>query len=260
MKYCPNCGEKITKGQKFCPECGEKLSQTIVEEKNIDNSDKQKKQGYKPSSAFIITLSALFLFLLLVLVGVQEANNKNKTTNSSTVIAETTTNGTTNTSAVSKETTNTSAVSEETTSGTTTTTTTTTKTTTTKITTTLSAADQKKKEAKEYKKSCKKYKYKKVLRNYEKYYFKRAKWFGKVVQVIDSKSFRLSVGCSKNRFASGGYVCSNDIYVNYYGNTRVIEDDMITVYGEMYGVQTYTTVLGASRTIPEFKAEYITIK
>ena len=116
MRYCPNCGGKITKGQKFCPECGEKLSQTIVEEKNIDNSDKQKKQGYKPSSAFIITLSALFLFLLLVLVGVQEANNKNKTTNSSTVIEETTTN----TSAVSEETTNTSAVSEETTSGTTT--------------------------------------------------------------------------------------------------------------------------------------------
>ena len=185
----------------------------------------------------------------MVLVGVQEAKNKIATsTNTSTVSEETTTSE--NTSGTTKETT--------------TTTTTTTKTTTTKTTTTLSAAEQKKKEAKEYKKSCKKLKYKKVLRNHEKYMFTRAKWFGEVAQVVDSTSysttFRLRVNCSRNRFSSSGYVCQNDIYVNYYGKTRVIEDDMVTVYGEMYGVKTYTTVLGASRTIPEMNAEYITIK
>ena len=43
MKFCPNCGKNIEKGQKFCPECGEKITQN-VEEKKIDKNDVEKNK------------------------------------------------------------------------------------------------------------------------------------------------------------------------------------------------------------------------
>lgn len=51
----------------------------------------------------------------------------------------------------------------------------------------------------------------------------------------------------------------NIFYITCYGNTAdgIIEDDYITVYGECDGTETYTTVMGASVTIPSIDAEKI---
>lgn len=123
--------------------------------------------------------------------------------------------------------------------------------------TTMTALEQKVEN--DYKNSCQKYNYKDVLRNPENYEFKETYWFGKIVQVVDSYSYRVGVNCSRNRYADGGYICDDYIYMSYYGDTRLIENDIVKLYGFMNGTQTYTTVMGASVTIPSFWAKYVDI-
>lgn len=118
---------------------------------------------------------------------------------------------------------------------------------------------QKEKEEKEYKNACKKLKYKDVLRNPSDYDGVQAYWFGKVYQKVSSTQYRVGVNCEKNRFATGGYICDDYIYVLYYGDTVLIEDDIVKIYGEMDRTKTYETVLGASVTVPQVSAEYIDI-
>lgn len=116
------------------------------------------------------------------------------------------------------------------------------------------------KEIEDYKKDCKTYSYKNVLRNPDDYKFNKAYWFGVVTQDIGYGSYRIGVDCSRNRFADSGYVCSNTIYVVYDGDEKLIEDDVVKLWGYMYGTKTYTSIFGASITIPYFVAKYITIQ
>lgn len=115
----------------------------------------------------------------------------------------------------------------------------------------------------DYKKTCSSYKYKDVLRNPSDYKGKNAYWFGEIVQVVDktsySSTFRIDVTCKKYTYSSG-YYCDDTIYVTYYGDQSFIEDDMVKMWGTMEGTQTYTTVLGASVTIPKFNAVYMELK
>lgn len=115
----------------------------------------------------------------------------------------------------------------------------------------------------DYKKSCATYGYKDVLRNPSNYKGKQAYWLGKIVQVVDkssySSTFRIDVTCEKYMYSSG-YYCEDTVYVTYYGDKSFIEDDMVKMWGTMDGTQTYTTVLGASVTIPKFEAQYIELQ
>lgn len=115
----------------------------------------------------------------------------------------------------------------------------------------------------DYKKECKSYKYKDVLRNPEDYRGKKAYWFGEITQVVEKSSresvFRISVTCEKLSY-SKEYYCPDTIYVTYYGDKSFIEDDMVKMWGTMEGTQTYTTVLGASVTIPKFDAKYMDLQ
>lgn len=115
----------------------------------------------------------------------------------------------------------------------------------------------------DYKKECKSYKYKDVLRNPEKYKGKKAYWFGEITQVVEKTNlesiFRISVTCKKFSY-SKEYYCPDTIYVTYYGEKSFIEDDMVKMWGTMDGTQTYTTVLGANMTIPKFDAVYMDLQ
>lgn len=115
----------------------------------------------------------------------------------------------------------------------------------------------------DYKKACATYSYKDVLRNPSDYKGKQAYWFGEIVQVVDksaySSTFRIDVTCEKYSY-SDGYYCDDTIYVTYYGDQSFIEDDMVKMWGTMEGTQTYTTVLGASVTIPKFSAQYMELQ
>jgi hypothetical protein len=111
----------------------------------------------------------------------------------------------------------------------------------------------KKKNAKSsYKASCKQYPYKKIQRKPDKYDGKKIKVSGKVIQVsegwFDSVDLRVE--------DSSG----NIWYVEYSysdGESKILEDDKVTVYGECTGTESYTSVLGNSITIPSIDAKYI---
>lgn len=108
---------------------------------------------------------------------------------------------------------------------------------------------------KAFKSQCKKLDYHGIERNPDKYKGEFAKVTGKVIQV--SEGWFDSVTC---RVRESG---DNIWYVNYThkeGEPRILEDDTVTFYGKCDGVTTYTTILGASVTIPELDAQYVDIK
>jgi hypothetical protein len=49
----------------------------------------------------------------------------------------------------------------------------------------------------------------------------------------------------------------NSVWLDYSGSSTFLEGDQINVYGTVVGTKTYTTVMGASRSIPEVKTKYI---
>lgn len=109
-----------------------------------------------------------------------------------------------------------------------------------------------------YKNSCSQYSYQELLRNPSNYLYKKAYFFGQVLQKVSSTQYRVGIDCTKYNYISG-YHCDNTIYVTYYGETSLIENDMINMWGTMNGTKSYTTVLGASVTIPRFDAKYISV-
>lgn len=115
----------------------------------------------------------------------------------------------------------------------------------------------------DYKKSCNTYNYKDVLRAPEEYQGKNAYWFGEIIQVVSKSKnysvFRIDVSCEKYKYIDG-YTCSDTVYVTYYGSDSFIENDMVKMWGEMNGTETYTTILGASVTIPKFTAKYMELQ
>ena len=59
---------------------------------------------------------------------------------------------------------------------------------------------------------------------------------------------------------NNGYYYTDTIYVTYFADeddARLLEDDVVVMYGELKGEKTYETVMGSSVTIPYFTAEYI---
>ena len=107
---------------------------------------------------------------------------------------------------------------------------------------------------KQYKKKCKRIKYKKLMRNPNKYMNKYVKYTGKVNQVIESGQIKMAV--TKDRY--GFY--DDDILVIYEEKTKILEDDIVTIYGQAGGNYTYTTVLGANKEVPVVYAKYYKIK
>lgn len=114
-----------------------------------------------------------------------------------------------------------------------------------------------------FKNSCISLSYKNVLRNPNDYYGTNVYWFGQILQIVSKTSYettmRVGVDCEKYQYLDR-YSCENTIYVNYYGSISLIEDDMIKIYGTMDGLMSYTSVLGASITIPQVFAKYIELK
>ena len=71
-------------------------------------------------------------------------------------------------------------------------------------------------------------------------------------------SYTLRVDITKTRW---GY--DDTILVSYEakeGDSRILEGDIVTMYGLLGGTYTYETVMGSSLTVPLFFAEYIEIE
>lgn len=108
-------------------------------------------------------------------------------------------------------------------------------------------------------KSCQSFSFKDLARNADSLKGKRIKAKGEVVQVLttgDYYEMRVNI-------TQGSYnIWSDTVYVTYFKDAdapNIIEDDIITFYGEIEGNTSYKTVLGATVTLPDIAAEYIDI-
>lgn len=110
------------------------------------------------------------------------------------------------------------------------------------------------------KSACKSYSFKEISRNPDSYSGKYAYFKGEVSQVVQDSSstqyamYRVSV-------TNNGYFWTDAIMVVFEGEmedgSRLIEDDIVKMYGKLDGMYTYETVMGDSLTIPLFRAQHI---
>ena len=114
-----------------------------------------------------------------------------------------------------------------------------------------------------YMSKCKSISYNELARNPKKYEGQLVKFTGEVIQVQEAQSW-LYYNVYRIDVTYKGYGYYDDtVYVTYdgYGSEeRILEDDIVTFYGEYKGLKTYETVMGASVTIPHVEAEYIVVK
>lgn len=108
-------------------------------------------------------------------------------------------------------------------------------------------------------KSCQSYSFKDLARNANSLKGKRIKGQGEVVQVLSSGNYyEMRVNVTRGSYG----IWTDTVYVTYFKNDdapNIIEDDVITFYGEIEGTTSYESVLGATITLPDIAAEYIDI-
>jgi len=100
--------------------------------------------------------------------------------------------------------------------------------------------------------------YESLARYPEKYSKQQLHVTGEITQVQELLgTYAIHLSTKKQSYGDG--YSGDDIWVNFpkSGEARPLEKDIITVYGYGNGLKEYTTVLGASRSIPLIDAKYI---
>lgn len=59
--YCSNCGNEITESQNFCNKCGNKIVDEKLEEKKIENENKDFTIGKRQKESFVKKIIIIFL-------------------------------------------------------------------------------------------------------------------------------------------------------------------------------------------------------
>lgn len=134
---------------------------------------------------------------------------------------------------------------------------TTTKTTTTTTTTKKTLSEN------EYKNSCGTISFKDLSRNPDKYKGNKYKFTGEVVQAMEQSYFGNTVYALRINVTKGEYFWEDTIYATVVidsGDDRILEDDIITIWGTCEGLYTYESVLGSSVSLPKIKIEYYAIQ
>ena len=99
--------------------------------------------------------------------------------------------------------------------------------------------------------------YDELFRYNEQHVGKVVRYVGQVVQVqenacilCDTPSYTLRVEVTQGNYG----FWDDPIWVDYVGKDRFLEDDIVTVWGVVTGLQSYTAVLGNQVTIPQIEA------
>lgn len=109
----------------------------------------------------------------------------------------------------------------------------------------------------DYKASCEEYTYEEISRNPDQYKEKLAKFKGQVIQVVESgNDLQLRVNVTADEY--GFY--SDTIYVTYSkgeSESRILENDIVEVYGVLDGLYTYKSIMNSTVTLPIIHARFI---
>lgn len=105
-----------------------------------------------------------------------------------------------------------------------------------------------------FKNACGDLAYEELARNADGHKGEKVKYSGRIVQVTNGSSGSVTLRVA----TSGNY---DDIILVEYtyksGQSKLLEDDTVTVYGTIYGDYTYESVMGAHITVPLVLASYI---
>lgn len=114
----------------------------------------------------------------------------------------------------------------------------------------------------EYKSACSEMTYEELARNADKLVGEKVRFTGEVCQVVfEGESFDSEYRVAVNKTEYDWYDPDSCIYLYYVlgDNPRIIEDDIITFYGEVSGYEEYTSTAGLQIKIPSVTALYVTI-
>ena len=106
--------------------------------------------------------------------------------------------------------------------------------------------------------SCGQYNYKEIARNPDRYKGVHAYFAGKVLQVQESGSYAyLRADVTRDGYG----LWDNTIFIEYRnynkGEGRILEDDIIKIYGTLNGIKKYEALFGNEVSIPYMIAEYL---
>ena len=113
----------------------------------------------------------------------------------------------------------------------------------------------------EYIWKCNYYSYEEIARNPNAFVGELAQFQGEVIQVMyhNGSECSLRVNITENKY---GY-WSDTIYVDYtvqsQNEPRILEGDIVALYGALNGMYTYESVIGATVTLPHILAEYVDV-
>lgn len=114
----------------------------------------------------------------------------------------------------------------------------------------------------QFKESCQKILFDDLARDTEKYSGKRFTCTGEVIQVLEQGN-NVSMRVNITQKGSGNYkYWSDTILVNYIKTTdesRILEKDVIQLWGSVIGRKSYKAVMGQEITLPEVAAKYVTV-
>ena len=115
----------------------------------------------------------------------------------------------------------------------------------------------------EYKLSCETFSYEDIARNPDKFVGKSAFFIGKVVQVTENGNkfaIRANVTCVTHDYWEDTW--KDTVFIEYTkvaGESRILEGDIIAIYGDLNGLKTYTSTSGRQVSIPLVMTKYIEI-
>lgn len=95
--------------------------------------------------------------------------------------------------------------------------------------------------------------YPQLKKNPDRYKGEYVKYTGKILQILEGDNItniRLAVTPT-----SYGYNASDVIFIEYVGYTDFVDDDIITVYGEIYGSYSYKSQAGFDIALPGLLAK-----
>lgn len=112
---------------------------------------------------------------------------------------------------------------------------------------------------KDFKAACETYDYKDIMRDADSYVGKKIKVTGRVNQVVTESDD--GSGESRYKVATGEDGYDDDILLYFKrGDTpKLLEDDIVTIYGEVSGTESYTSIFGESITVPVITGAYVDI-
>lgn len=114
----------------------------------------------------------------------------------------------------------------------------------------------------DFKSACKKIEYKELARTAEDIVGTKIKLKGEIQQVAVESEDGVSeylISVTKDEYD----FWSDNVYVYFDTSnfdTKLLDEDIVVLYGEVAGTETYTSILGESITIPKVNAVYVTLK